>query len=92
MRVFKYVNEFEAKVGNCAPLSYYLCEKFPRFFDLDHMDKLSLIFTAQKIKFSIKNFFSKCDRISSFLHQHIASNTLEMLSHALHLENHSKHK
>ena len=26
-----------------------------------------IIFTAQKMKFSIKNFFSKCDQIPSFL-------------------------
>ena len=31
----------------------------------------SWLYTAQKMKFSIKNFFSKCDQIRSFLVQNI---------------------
>ena len=48
MRVFKYANEFETKVENFASLNYYLRKKFPRFCDLDHMGKLSLIFHCTK--------------------------------------------
>ena len=40
MRPFKYANEFETKVENCATLNYYLRQKFPRFCDLDLMGKL----------------------------------------------------
>ena len=39
-----------------------------RFFDNVILDLRWLwAFTAQKVKFSIKDFFSKCDQIRSFL-------------------------
>ena len=44
---------------------------------------LSCKYTAQKMKFSIKNFFSKYDQIRSFLR--IWSHTEEILNEKLHL-------
>ena len=32
-----------------------------------HCTATKMVFTAQKMKFSIKDFFSKCDQIRSFL-------------------------
>ena len=37
------------------------------FFSGDAERDNDIIFTAQKMKFSIKDFFSKCDQIRSFL-------------------------
>ena len=37
-------------------------------FDFIHVFTESIVFTAQKMKFYIKDFFSKCDQIRSFGH------------------------
>ena len=45
--------------------------------------KLQVVFTGQKMKFSIKDFFSKCDQIRSFqchIHRRILSGKFQFLS------------
>ena len=44
----------------------------------DQINKISIAYTAQKMKFSIKDFFSICDQIRSFLRiwSHLLKNSL----------------
>ena len=45
--------------------------------------KLQVVFTGQKMKFSIKDFFSKCDQIRSFqcyIHRRILNEKSQFLS------------
>ena len=49
-----------------SEIKYYLTLKLP-FQYLSFLRSLCFFITAQKMKFSIKDFFSKCDQIRSFL-------------------------
>ena len=62
-------------MASVTPKSCYVTKKGRSFKFLDHDNSYLMILsfavthanTAQKMKFSIKDFFSKCDQIRSFL-------------------------